>query len=190
MVFLIMQAICQWRYVITGFLQNQGTPTRLIKLWDLLRTRHSSATSAVRLCPWNTNWSHEAEFVFRLSNGDPPRVVVCAYSWGAGWGAMELARQLERRGLDVQSMVLIDPVYRHCYSLGQWRALVPWSQIRVPANVHEVHWFRQAVSRPAGHDLVAESTGTVIHPSVVLRVDHVHMDDQQVCLKKCVEVAE
>lgn len=195
--------INQWRYVTTGFMQTQGTPTRLIRLWQELHAKYSTANSAVRLCSWNNNWSDEAEFVFRLSPGGAPSVVqVFAYSWGAGWGAMEFSRHLRLRGINVDAMVLIDPVYRHTYRIGHWRAYVPnligqwralssWSKILIPDNVRgDVHWFRQNISWPAGHDLVAEDASkTKIHQPVVLKVNHTQMDDQLVVFYKCMGVA-
>ena len=56
-------------------------------------------------------------------------------------------------------MLLSDAVYRHAYWLGNWRALVPWSVIEIPANVQRVTWFRQYSDRPQGHDLRAADHG-------------------------------
>tara|TARA_B100000749_G_scaffold280852_1_gene279289 strand:+ start:4358 stop:4954 length:597 start_codon:yes stop_codon:yes gene_type:complete len=195
--------IDNWRYVTTGFLQTQGTPTRLVSLWQELHAKYSAADSVVRLCSWNNSWSDEAEFVFRLSPGGRPSVVqVFAYSWGAGWGAMEFARQLRIRGINVSLMVLVDPVYRHTYRTGNWRSYVPniigqwrvlssWSKIVIPDNVRgDVHWFRQQISWPAGHDLVAEDARwTRIYDPITLKVNHTHMDDQKVVVDKCMGVA-
>ena len=115
---LSLLPIHDWHVVISGFLQDEGQPTGMVRLWRLLGERHSAADVRVELRSWNVNWRQLAELIWRMQPGagrncfDPPRVKVYAYSWGAGWGAMQLARQLRRRGIGVAAMVLSDPVYR------------------------------------------------------------------------------
>jgi hypothetical protein len=103
---------------------------------------------------------------------------VCAYSYGAGYGFIQLARQLEKRGLSIESAVLSDPVRRFRWT--PWRAL--WSlwepHITVPANVREVWYGVQRMNRPHGHHLVAAETNkTIIHPFAELMVTHQYADD-------------
>ena len=176
-------------YVIPGFLQDLGTRTRLIDLWQSLHGQLCGVHCSVQLRPWNSDWNAEAEFISRLSD-DRPRVVTIGYSWGAGWGVVQLAKQLAKRGLGIKRACLIDPVYRHQYALGNWRAFIPWVPITIPRNVQRVTWWRQRQSWPMGHNLRAKHTGrTIIEPPGLIQADHAHMDDQESVIKQCREIA-
>lgn len=181
-----------WHIVIGGFLQTEGRPTGMVRLWMRLHSLFSSPSSVVLLRSWNDNWSDLAELIWRANrSGQPDRhtVNIYAYSWGAGYGAMELARQLNRRGLRVHTMVLSDPVYRSPLLSFRWLALLQWSTIRVPANVFAVHWFRQNISLPAGHDLKADSPATWLSDPKWVEVDHQYMDDWRPFHNECERVA-
>ena len=173
-----MPAIRKWVVCIAGFLQDEGTPGGLVAVWRELHRLHAAPDVRVEFRAWNARARSLAELIWRLRPAeDRPQIVICAYSWG-GASAQNLAKQLGRRGLVVDRMVLADPVYRHGYWCGNWRALVPWSRIVVPHNVRRVAWFRQTVSRPRGHDLVAEDPdATTIEPPEVVKVDHTYIDD-------------
>lgn len=179
--------IRHWRICIGGFLQTEGKPTGLSALWHQLHCGLSGPQTVVALKSWRNRWSDTAEWVYRMRNGLTPDIRIVGYSWG-GWSAVLLARELQRRGLPVHSMVLCDPVYRHWYKLGQWRALWPWSTIEIPPNVGNVYWCRQQNPRfqpgrpggwfqPAGHDVRAESFRTKVHKPLVLDCEHVYCDD-------------
>lgn len=151
----------------------------MFRVWRDLFERHTPPEHLVFFCCWNDDLAGTAEVIWRLagSNGKPPKVGIYAYSWGAT-SAMKLARHLGDRGIGVTAMVLSDPVYRWRWAL--WRVLFRWPKITVPANVAEVHWFRQRTSWPFGHDLVAEDANkTKIHqPEWCLR-KHTFMDDAE-----------
>lgn len=191
--------VSRWFYVITGFLQHQGTRTGLIDLWHELEDDYCAPGIKVRLCPWNHAWDAEAEFVFRLS-ADHASVGVGAYSWGAGYGMREFALGLQRRGLAVDQAVLLDPVYRHPYWLGQWRTFFPWYPISIPDNVRQVRAFKQTTNWPRGHALMADRPlkepsrmvpGTYVHPVKTLEwATHQTMDDHRECLAEVRRVAE
>ena len=175
-----------WNICIGGFLQHEGKPTGMVRLWRLLGLKRSGPNSQVLLRSWSDNFADLAELIFRMRNGADPDICIHGYSWG-GFSATVLARELQRRNLRVRCLVLCDPVYRHWYKLGQWRALMPWSEIEIPANVDEVYWFRQNRNLPRGHELVPEPVRlngirqpvgrTVIHPPVWLECDHAYCDD-------------
>lgn len=173
------QPIDRWHVCISGFRQHRGSPTGLEALWQRLRAAHHNGVAAVELCAWNDNWSALAEFIWRFRrDGQPPRIGIYAYSWGAGWGFIQLARQLRRRGLEVQHAVLSDPVYRHWYRAGNWRAFVPGIPIEVPANVRRVQYFVQRQNWPRGHRVIAaDATQTAIWAPITLNADHEKMDD-------------
>ena len=185
-----LPTIHNWHIVIPGFLQNEGEPVGMVWLWNDLHHIHTGPETAVVLREWKADWNALAELIWRLRGNYRPRIAVYAYSWG-GMSAMILARQLQGRGLDVDWMVLSDPVYRHWYSLGNWRLLVPWSRIVVPSNVRRVDWFQQRTDLPQAHRLVAaDPTATHIgEPWEAFDVKHSYMDDLREFQKRCREVA-
>lgn len=180
-----------WHIVIGGFRQTKGKPTGMVQLWRRLHARHAQPGVSVELRCWNENWPDLAELIWRVQPDDQPVVVkIYAYSWGAGWGAMQLARQLAKRGIPIAWMVLSDPVYRSPWLSLRWLSLVTWGAIRVPVNVRVVHWFRQRTSRPAGHALVpVRKERTIITPPVWSEVSHLYMDDLRPFHLECERVA-
>ncbi len=186
---------------ISGFTQGYGRWHGIAELAEKLRSVHGRGCgSRVHYFRWNENWRAVAEYFFALSERyDRPLVIaVYAYSWGGGWGAMQLARELRRRGIRVRVMVLSDPVYCHPYDLLRWRALMNWNLpivgepiIRVPSTVDEVFSFHQIGDRPAGHKLISDSrtNGATIHPRVLLDCDHGWMDSAQEFHAQALDVA-
>lgn len=176
---------------ISGFRQTESRLPGTWLLSEKLRAAGYSNGSRMRLSHfhWNARWQDKAEEIANVAKhyGQTPRVAVFAYSWGAGFGAMQLAEQLDRRGLAVDKCVLSDPVYRHPFALFRWLALCGGSEftryhffappvIRMPPNIREAWVFRQAMNYPRGHRLAAGG-GTIIHPAVELRRVHGEMDD-------------
>ena len=161
---------------------------------------------------WCADWYSVAEHVWLLGQryNEPVQVCVYAYSWGAGWGARKLAEYLDRADIDVRAMVLSDPVYRHWYFAGNWRAFWPWSKIRIPANVQELWVFYQRLAiwwnNPRGHSVKCEAPlvqevetilpvrtvkkdRTVLHKPKKVDVVHTKMDDLWAFHKLVIEVA-
>jgi hypothetical protein len=178
---------------ISGFQQSLRRPTGLETLWKDLRRMSSERCVVTTPLPWDTDWSAIAEFVKR--NAAPMReVVVNAYSWGAGWGFVNLAKRLGEvtrledgstlGPINIDHAVLADPVYRSPW-LPTWLPANPLSMTRlphitVPRNVRGVSWFRQTQCRPCGHNLVAEDAkATAIEEPEVLRCRHEDMDDRE-----------
>lgn len=167
-----------WHVCVAGFLQTEGEPTGIVRLWRRLHQQHSDPRTRVELRSWADRTDTLAELIWRLRpDNHPPLIRLYGYSWG-GAACVRLARDLQKRGLPVASMVLSDAVYRHPYWAGNWRAFVPLSRLVVPANVREVFWFRQQNNWPSGHTLVAAYPQTVIHPAHVIGwFGHQYMDD-------------
>ena len=174
----LVEPITKWVIVIAGYLQSEGTPNGMIALWRDLHARQAGPSTRVEFRAWDDRPGPLAELIWRLRPRDGvPEVLIAAYSWG-GASAQNLARELGRRGLSVDHMLLSDAVYRHAYWLGNWRALVPWSVIEIPANVERVTWFRQYSDRPQGHDLrAADPSATRIDEAQTFAVSHTYMDD-------------
>lgn len=178
-------------YVIPGFRQHLGTQTRLTDLYEELHGLLCGPECSVQIRPWDNNWKAEAAFVARYSCL-VPRIIVVAYSWGAGHGFVQFEKYLRRAKTDkgrkpmrVSRACLIDPVYRHRYLLGNWRAFVPWIQIPVRADL--VTWWRQSENHPMGHDL-KPINGTVIEEPIHVEARHDEMDDQEFTIKRCKEI--
>lgn len=182
-----MKPITNWTICISGYLQNRGDSVQgLPKLWHRLHNQHGHH-ACVTFAEWSANWEAMAEWIYRTSrNGSDrqPRILVVAYSWGAGYGAMALARKLAERGVFIDVMVTSDAVFHlggrlaHLVGLSQLCAYWPWRLvewllrrfgkqaarpvIKLPANVREVHWFLQANSRLRGHEIMRQQGATLV----------------------------
>lgn len=178
--------IIKWIVLFSGFGQDNGQKSGTIAIWRRLYNLHAGPQCCVEVHPWNTSVRALAHKIRNNKNGELPSIIVGGYSFG-GMTAVNFANQLRLCGLSVKHMILSDPVYRHSYYAGWWRSMVPWSEIRVPPNVHTVKVFAQANSRywppnraggwfqPAGHAVVG-SLGEEYMPTV-LEHDHSNMDD-------------
>lgn len=184
---------------ISGFTQHEGRMSGLMKLSEKMIASGFSIGrhSRVWLFRWDANWSRVAEHVSILSEKYEvaPLIGVYAYSWGAGWGAMQLSKQLLRRGQQVRAMVLSDPVYRHPWFPFHWFSMlsrdIPILRapiIYVPKNVHEVWHFNQTLNRPQGHRLIS-TNGTEIHYEGDLGCIHQKMDEHYRFHDKALDVA-
>lgn len=176
--------VAVWHLVISGFTQHRGDPTGSQKLWLRLRSLLAGkAAQAVEFFCWNSNWNQVAEWIWRCQPEDRPAVVyIYAYSWGAGWGFVQLSRELRKRGIRVRRAVLCDPVYRSGLLGFCWLAISRLVRpvITVPSNVDWLWYCYQnfdAWPNPRGHRVVAESQDTVIcNPRELVRTHH-YMDD-------------
>ncbi len=165
-----------WHICISGFLQSEARLNGVLRLWlETVRPLQEPNTFTTYR-RWNSHWSSLAEFIQFTRGSGSMKLGIYAYSYGAGWGAMRLALALRQRGIEVDEMVLSDPVYRHgCRGLA-WLSMVRWPRIRVPANVKRVTWFYQNTNRPAGHPLI-DAHGQPIGGLYVPGVIHQAMDD-------------
>lgn len=178
---------------IGGFTQGIGRRTGIFRLWmKLLKLR--SPHVSVELYEYNHPWNAVAEQIFLASEDwDNTRIVVAAYSFGGGFGFLQLARELAERGLEIDTGILSDAVYRSRFILGKWLAFVDWPVIRVPPNVKIVHWFYQRMNRPRGHRVVAvNEQSTKIDPPEGTQLSAIHqfLDDSPVFHKLVISVAE
>lgn len=184
--------------IIGGFRQSRD---RLAGVDRVFAALAKFASPEVRVTPpmrWNEDWAAEAEFIarHRQPGGEPPVVCLYAYSWGVGYGAVQLATRLEALDIPVECLVSCDGVYRHAYRAGNWRAFWPWSTIRLPENVRKVHAFCQRQGWLRGHRL--RCGGQVIEPTPIDRVQingfadrasHYNLDESPQWLTRCEQVA-
>lgn len=138
-------------YLIGGRSQKTGGDTGMMRLWAMLfrwRAEARIATTAFTFImprEWNESVAEMAGLLRRhgLPAGDR-RVIIAGYSWGAGFGAPRLARELGRANTDVDLLILIDPIYRSRLPLAfRLLAFTTWFGISIPANVRRVIIYRQ-----------------------------------------------
>lgn len=172
--------------LISGFTQNGRRCHGVLKLSERLHELgYNNHVSRVTLHTWKDNWASVAENIWLLGQLHRATVIVniYAYSWGGGWGAVRLARELNKRGIQVLYIVCSDAVFRHPSLLMRWTSLLgrkyPWSpKIRIPSNVVHVKPFHQTQNRPQGHRIVGDREFSgVIRESVELKRTHQYMDD-------------
>ena len=129
---------------------------------------------------WNADWRANAEQMNRWSLGVPEderKLLVIAYSWGAGFGFINHALACRDRGIEIDHAVLADPIWHfngkylrklccseiaigrflHKVGIAQVAAYYPWCecgknwerrpQILVPENVKRVDYFVQRNDR-------------------------------------------
>ncbi len=198
---MAVKPIHTWHKVVAGFLQDEGRLNGCVKLWRNLDIAHGGPDDVrVDFHSWNDNPLAIAEQIWRMRpDGEQPKVYLYAYSWGC-YTATLIAKALERRGIRVCVMVFSDPVYRHYYLAGQWRALVPWTKIWIPGNVEYLYYFYQheplfipddkVVVNPRGHACVSKyAQRTKIESEQINGVAHAYMDDLDHFHDKCFEVS-
>lgn len=183
--------IRQWHILISGFTQSIDRENGFDRLWKKLRPLVSEHVSLLPPQQWKADFSAIAEFIYRMKpENTVPDIRVYAYSWGCGYGFLELAKQLNKHKLGISEAVLCDPVY---YSRWRpWRAIARgrWAlPIKIPTNVTRVHWFRQFENRPQATELIGDVNYTLVTKPVILKVKHAYMEDQIEFHTKCLEVA-
>lgn len=184
--------LAEWHVIISGFRQKSGTLNGTVVIWsDLIRLVANRPGARVELITWNADVEDLAERISRLAPVDAmPLVNVYGYSYG-GMTAANFARELRRRGVEVNHMVLCDAVYRHWYRLGWWRSFFSWWSIKIPDNVKRVTQFRQRESLPMGHKIKVNHPGrTKLGPIQWLKTDHCWADDSVAFRKACLQAAK
>jgi len=152
---------------------------------------YSSLSVRVRLGKWNDNWKEQARQLYMLREryaDEKFTVVVFAYSWGVGNGLVKFAKHLDRFGIDVQTAVVSDPIYRHWFIPRNLRVLWGDTRITLPPNVKAIEGYYQRTSQPMGRTPV--SSTAKCDPWTLLRLPHVEMDDARSWHRRCIEVAK
>ena len=185
-----LSPIRSWHIVLSGFLQREGSPNGMVRLYSHLHAEHAGPDCMVELRTWNDSMASLAEKIWLLRPANMPVVKIYGYSWG-GANAIVLANELGKRSIGVKSMVLSDAVYRHRYRLGSWRALWPFSTLWVPPNVVSVWWYRQTKNLPSGHEVVAVDPKRtwISNGAIIENTTHQYMDDSPEFHRTAMEVA-
>ena len=170
-----------WHVAIPGYTQDYGTSTGLERIWGALDDVLAETGPGVRVLyfPWNSPWKKIASFIKRHS-AEGPCVRVYAYSFGAGYGFVTLAKELHKLGIGIRHAVLCDPVWRRpglpvwTGPIGSLESIWRNGKLPIPASVDEVTWCYQRNNRPDGDEPVAaKGARTIIHTGTQL-MDAVH----------------
>lgn len=197
-----------WGICISGFTQSEATENGVLDLAEKL-CRFRSPETSVRYQRWCDDFAAVAEHIFavtrnlRRESGDEsfrPTILIFAYSYGGGYGAVKLVSELCKRGLLVNAVVLSDPVWRLRLPLlgrfGRWIealaspiALTIIGKVKFKAqSIGSIDWFFQRQNRPCGREPIC--AGARILRGVQLQAVHAYMDDAPEFHAKCFEVAE
>jgi len=171
-----------WIICISGFTETRGASSGTVRLWRKLQ-RFSNPETSIQLRLWDENWKDFAAFVHNESEPDPNnRILVCAYSWGAGYGLRKLAKHLKEHGRSINAAVLCDPVFRSRTLIGRWLALLPGMPIKIPDNVQDVFWLYQKQDKILhGHTPTAEDPSrTWIGDGIKVKATHVTIDESRI----------
>ena len=173
----MIEPVERWIVCVTGFCQPESRATGVEILQDRLHRLCGNPFTRVLLRAWDDSPWHCAERIWtRRPPVDPPRVVLIGYSWG-GYTANEIAKQLHRRGLAVDALLLCDAVWRSRTIFGRPLSMLDCWTIRVPANVRRCFVWRQTANRPRGARVVVTDPITEITESVLPHLAHQYMDD-------------
>jgi pimeloyl-ACP methyl ester carboxylesterase len=186
------QPLRNFIWMFSGFRQDYRNPCGLELVWRDLRTLSGERT-AVQFSAWDLDPEGVAAFIDR--NGIfKPNVLLIGYSWG-GDKAVDVARELWKRGIDGVELILCDAVFRS--SLFSTRlplnplSLTRLVQLKIPPGVQHVRWFYQRQNRPMGHRPIAEDPErTTIADGIELPLNHSQMDESEMFARACREAAE
>ena len=143
--------------VISGFRQEAGRATTGVdSVWWELHSRLSGPGTALWLRAWDDDHRVLAAQIDRYANNHHADIVVIAYSWGVGYGAIRLAHELRHYGRSIRTLYSIDGVYRHWTRIrslfARWNPLAP--RIVLPTNIESCIYWRQVSNHPQGHEIV------------------------------------
>lgn len=175
-------------FVVSGFTQQRHNifDNGSHAVHEALLNWQSPETS-VRLLEWKEDPVGHARRV-AATTGPKDKIVVCAYSYGAGWWFRLFAEELARLGRVVHVAVLCDPVLRHPNILKRWRAVWPWQPqvLKLGSNVLRVVHFYQTINEP-GRDILEVSDNTEVICQKELDMTHQQIDNASEYLVAAVE---
>lgn len=221
----------RWHITISGFLQHPHKPSGMTVLADEVRKIrdekikegfNDAAYAPIRT--WDSDWKAQAREIYLLAKyhygsqlaKHKPIINLFGFSWGAGSGCMNLAKELDKYDFKVKYMVLSDPVYKNSFSkpfprlayIGDILNLIPSvilspitlfkRRIRLPINVESCEYFTQNTYNkwwqyftPKGSKILAprdkELLINIEHIQEVPLLGHTDMDKYQPYLDLCLK---
>lgn len=163
-----------------GFTEKLGGQTGIRQIWRDVVPLQDDATLVPLPLVWNTD---PKQLALLIANETTPQSKIFAvpYSWGAGYGFVQVARELQNLNRTVSKVWLIDPVYHSDTVLGRWRAMTNWflpPTIRLPENVERAVMYYQTVDKPRAHRVITHD-GQEIERVLVPDVGHRKIDNEQ-----------
>lgn len=191
---------------ISGFTENTGRETGTEKAWHRCRKFSGPLTGVLTPREWNADWSNVASLIARNTT-EFSRIVVSAYSWGAGHGFLRLCEELNKRDRVVHEAILVDPVARMRFTptrplllaaitnplslVGKTEKGRKFWPIKIPKNVRAVSYFRQSQTVPAGRQLKpVSSTVTLVRDAVWVEKPHTRIDEDSQVMETIYEAVE
>ncbi len=180
-----------WLVLIGGFTQGEHRPGGMLRLYQRLDCLRQPGVE-ISFRPWNSRWRRVAQRMHLL--GGDAQVLVFAYSYGAGWGAVRLARCLQARGMPIAHAVLSDPVWRSRWLVPNLAVWLPRGcrlkpRICMPAAVRRITYFAQQHGPPYASLVCSDDPAVVPRVHLVSNVPHVAMDDLPAFHDACVAAA-
>lgn len=133
----------------SGFTQPASLNTGLGQLYSrLCETHYDRRRSLVLSRTWKSQHDQDAQLVCDYG---AEWVYVVGYSYGAGHGIKQFAKQMAKRGRDIDVGFFVDPVPR--FKLMKPISLTRWGTFEIPQNVIVAHGYRQVNASPYGRML-------------------------------------
>ena len=165
--------------------------TGVEKLQEALRIKCTCVETIVLLKSWR---DFPASLAQRIANRCPddydPTIVSIGYSWG-GYSAVLFARELQKRGLTIDHLLLCDAVWRSSFMIGYPLSLTDLFTIKIPSNVKNLYTWRQTANTPRGSNIKLEDEGFTnwVSDEVLPHIEHQHIDDYRPFRLKAMELA-
>ena len=170
--------------IISGFTQKMHQDTGSRQLWRKMHVADDLCANRdvlIALKEWDSDWKQYAKYINSLKVSE---VLICAYSWGGGYGMPQLAKRLKAP----VTCVLCDPVYRSKTILGRWAAFCDW-KINIPVNVTVAkHFIQKSKWWQLDGDLL--KGGKSLCEPTLLEYTHTEMDDSPEYHKAALTVAK
>ncbi len=177
----------RWIVCISGYMQSEARLSGIEQLQHKIHTQCSSPTTRVLLKSWRDSPDDLAERIWRSQPHHPPGIVVIGYSYG-GCTAIALCEELERRGLDVEHLLLLDAVWRPWHLIPSLLSLLKLWVLKVPSNVGTCYSWTQTLTKPSGHTVQVDRDATTLH-RCTLNVGHQYVDEHPVAHECAMRVA-
>lgn len=188
----------------SGFLQNEAryTSNGMQMLVENLRCLQCDFWPHVRTYyrPWNYNVRAMARLACSIVDGGDYEIVTIGYSYGAN-ACLWYCRELQRLGMEVSQVVLVDPVKRSRWlpkplpspsSMFRSRNLPlcgPWPRFNFSSNVRRLTHWNQRVDLPQGHS-VLQNNDERKGKTVVDGTGHTKMDNHLFVQADCIGLVE
>lgn len=179
-----------YAYIVSGFTQQRhnifdnGSHSvhKALLPWQ-------SPELSVRLLEWKEDPEGHAQRVAATTDQND-KVIVCAYSYGAGFWFDRFSKEMAERGRLIHTAVLCDPVYRHPNILMRWRAIAKFApqNFTLPPNVLRVSHFYQTKTEPGGDKLTVSDTTELVFTKE-LDMTHQQIDNAREYLETAVKEA-